>query len=36
MFPVKIYAFADEASSKLDGQILALKRGWHECVRNQY
>ena len=26
MFPVKIYAFADEASSKLDGQILALKR----------
>ena len=26
MFPVKIYAFADEVSSKLDGQILALKR----------
>lgn len=26
MIPVKIYAFADEASSSVDGQILAMKR----------
>jgi hypothetical protein len=26
MFPVKIYAFADEADSRVDGQILAMKR----------